>query len=87
MNIFNVEIEDSSRKDIWKKVQVGFEGNKKLSIATLNPEMLLFAKKNKEYKKILSNFDLKLADGFGVVLVSRIKFFKKISRYPGADLA
>jgi N-acetylglucosaminyldiphosphoundecaprenol N-acetyl-beta-D-mannosaminyltransferase len=87
MNIFGVEAGNFSKKHIQKRIDDAILSKERLTIATLNPEMLLYAKKNEYYKNVLNSFDLKSVDGFGIVLVSWLKFGKKTARYPGADLA
>ncbi len=57
-------------------------------IATPNPEMLLEANKNPEFKKILQNTNLNIADGAGILLATRYLYKKKLlpERVTGTDL-
>jgi len=50
-------------------------------IFTPNPEFLVEANKNPEFKKLLNSSDLNIPDGFGLQLVAGIK-----NRVPGVDL-
>ena len=46
--------------------------NKKIFIATPNPEFLLEANKNEKFKNILNSTDLNIPDGIGIVYASSI---------------
>lgn len=87
MKIFGVKVDNCSEKEIRQKVKASIKNGKLLTIATLNPEMLLFAKENSSYTKILNSFDLRIVDGFGLQLAGLFKFGRKINRFPGSDLA
>jgi N-acetylglucosaminyldiphosphoundecaprenol N-acetyl-beta-D-mannosaminyltransferase len=58
---------------------------KKLFIVTPNPEILVYADKNPEYKKILNEADLSLPDGIGVFLASGLLGAPLKERIPGVD--
>ena len=55
--------------------------NKKKYIVTLNPEFVMLAQKDQEFKKILNQADLAIADGIGLRLADR-----RLKRLPGVDL-
>lgn len=55
-------------------------------ITTLNPEILLKASRDENYKKILNSADLNICDGFGIKLVSFLKGRPLKARLAGADL-
>jgi N-acetylglucosaminyldiphosphoundecaprenol N-acetyl-beta-D-mannosaminyltransferase len=50
----------------------GFFGGGVHTVYTPNPEIIMLAQKDEEYKKILNDADMLLADGIGVVIGSRI---------------
>lgn len=56
-------------------------------VATLNPEILLKAHRDPNYKKILNSSDLNICDGFGIKMVSCLKKNCLKARFAGADLA
>lgn len=56
-------------------------------ITTLNPEILLKAHRDEDYKKILNSADLNVCDGFGIRLVSLLRGKIVKSRFAGVDLA
>ncbi|KKS79979.1 MAG: Polysaccharide pyruvyl transferase CsaB [Candidatus Beckwithbacteria bacterium GW2011_GWA2_43_10] len=55
--------------------------NKKKYIVTLNPEFVMLAQKDQEFKKILNQADLAIADGIGLRLADR-----RLKRLTGVDL-
>ncbi|GMU25579.1 WecB/TagA/CpsF family glycosyltransferase [Patescibacteria group bacterium] len=60
--------------------------DRRMWIVTANPEILVHAQKHPEYARTLRAADMRLADGFGIVLAGLL-YGKRIRRLPGADLA
>ncbi len=56
-------------------------------VVTVNPEMILFASKNRKYQKIINQADLRVVDGFGVKLWAWLKNRQVGDRITGVDLA
>jgi N-acetylglucosaminyldiphosphoundecaprenol N-acetyl-beta-D-mannosaminyltransferase len=84
--ILGVRVDNFSRKEILEKVECFLGEEKFHQIATVNPEFILEAQKNLEFRNILNNCALNVADGFGV----RCAFWRfgqhlKV-RMAGADL-
>ena len=65
-NILGVRIDNLTKKEILQKVNEFILQDKFHQIATINPEFVLEAQKNPEFKKILNSCDLNVADGFGI---------------------
>ena len=85
--ILDVGITNAAEKDILEYIFISIEKKaKSFFVVTPNPEILVFAYKNNQFKKILNNADLALPDGVGVILAGRIlgKPFKE--RVTGVDL-
>jgi|SRR6056297_756536 len=61
------------------------EYNSKVLI-TPNPEILVDSYKSKERRELLNQADISLADGFGVTLMARLLFHKKLYRLTGVDV-
>lgn len=59
---------------------------KKFYIVTPNPEILIIANKDKDYKTILNSADLALADGIGIILASKFLGVSLKGRVTGIDL-
>lgn len=68
---------------IVKNLQKGAE---KYYIVTPNPELLMIAVKQKEYKNVLNEAKIALPDGIGVVLASRLMGTPIKQRITGVDL-
>jgi len=60
-------------------------GKEALFIATPNPEILLEARKNEPFRKILNQTDLNIADGFGIILASWVNKTPLKERLTGTD--
>lgn len=89
MQIFGVKINAFSKKTILKKCLQSLQKatEKPLFIVTLNPEILLTAKNDLKYKKILNSAGLKIVDGFGIKFIGWLKKKRIGARITGADLA
>jgi len=86
MKILGVKVDNLNRSKILEKVENFLSENKFHQIATVNPEFILRAGKDQEFKNILNNCDLNIADGFGIKLAFW-RYGKKIKcRLAGIDL-
>src|SRR5690242_7585176 len=63
-----VKIDDISLEEALKEVETWLTKPGKHYIVTPNPEMLVEAQKNSEFKKALNNADLAIPDGVGLKL-------------------
>lgn len=82
VDIFGVGINDVSLEEAVGQV-VGWVGNpeqKKHYIVTPNPEFIITAQKDLEFKKVLNQADLSIPDGAGLKLVDIV------NTTPGVDL-
>lgn len=57
----------------------------KLFLVTPNPEILVYAKKNPEYKRLLNQANLSLPDGVGLFIASGLLGHPLQERIPGVD--
>lgn len=80
---FNKLSKEKVLEYIIKSVQ---KGSEKYYIVTPNPELLVIASRNNEYKKILNKAKLALPDGVGVVLASKLLRKGIKERITGVDL-
>jgi N-acetylglucosaminyldiphosphoundecaprenol N-acetyl-beta-D-mannosaminyltransferase len=84
--ILGVRVDNLSRKEILDKIESFLDEEKFHQIATVNPEFILEAQDNPEFKNILNNCALNVADGFGV-RCAFWRFGKNLkSRLTGSDL-
>lgn len=86
MKILDAEIDNLSRIDILTQVERFLDEPKFHQIATVNPEFLVEADRNLEFKNVLNSCDLRVADGFGITLASFFSGERLKCRFPGADL-
>lgn len=77
VKILGVNFDAITRKAAEKTVEnwlsPGLHWKSKHVIVTPNPEILLEAQKDEEYRKILNKADLSLADGTGILWASKFK--------------
>ncbi len=85
MELFGVTISQSSPDEVLAQVGSFLNEPKFHRIATVNPEFLVLAEKNPEFKQALLAADLCVADGIGIVLAGCFQR-KRITRFPGVDL-
>ena len=62
------------------------KGRRPYTIFTAGPEFLMNAKKDPDFKRILNNSNLVVADGIGAVYASKLNEIKIKSRVTGCDL-
>lgn len=66
--ILGIRIDNLTKIEIQQKVESFLTEDKFHQIATINPEFILAAQENMEFKNILNSCDLNIADGFGIKL-------------------
>ncbi|MDP1884417.1 MAG: WecB/TagA/CpsF family glycosyltransferase [Candidatus Moranbacteria bacterium] len=86
MDILGVKIDNLSRQEILDKISVFLQEGGFHQIATVNPEFILQAQQDGEFKDILSRCDLNVADGVGIWFAF-LRFGKYLkNRMAGTDL-
>lgn len=59
-----------------------------LSIATINPEFLVLSHQDKKFAQALQKFDIKVADGYGIIFMTKLFYKKPIAiRITGVELS
>ena len=71
VNILGVNVNKITMKDAVLKAESFFDGKPHM-VFTPNPEIILECEKDEELKGIINSADLKLPDGIGVVIASKI---------------
>ena len=85
-NLFGVRVTTSSEKDILEYVLSTLtNSDKKLSIFTPNPEIIVKAHSNPKYKAILNSGSIMLPDGAGLILASWVLGAPLEHRITGVD--
>jgi len=98
MQILGIKIDEVTKTQALEKAKDFLLSNTSHKIFTPNPEMLVGAQKDEEFKKVLNRGYLNLCDGFGLWLVSTLSFRpkrseveeslskpQKLERYSGVD--
>lgn len=68
--ILDVPVDLIQMDDILKDLPLYFETNKKMTLTSINPQILLVAEKNQAVKEFLVNSTHRFPDGIGVIKVS-----------------
>lgn len=86
--IFNVEIKPETPSEVFHRIDEALfdRKSKKLSIVTLNPEILLLAEKNPDYQLVLNAMNVKTIDGIGLKYALFVKDFTPSFRLTGVEL-
>ena len=81
------EIEKYLLEDQRLKTNDHLKSFQPLVIFTPNPEIIIYAQKDKQFKKIVNSAQITVADGQGVIWASRLLGKKLPERITGTDLA
>src|SRR4030042_6672928 len=73
VKILGIKVVSNSKEGVLREIQSRLKGNKKFYIVTPNPEQILIACEDKQYKEILNSADISIPDGIG--LVAAAKFY------------
>ena len=85
-NLLGVGITNATESEILEFIYTGLQKNrKKYYIVTPNPELLMIAHDNPEYKTVLNGAQLALPDGIGVVYASKFMAKPIRARITGVD--
>lgn len=85
-NILGVNISITQEKKVLDLSLENIKTNKKFFIVTPNPEILLEASRDSEYKDILNNASLAIPDGVGLTYASQLLYGKSLRIIPGRQL-
>lgn len=84
--ILEVEVDIKDEKNNLEKILLYLDNNKDFfHIVSLNPENLVIAHENSLFRKVLSEGDIQLIDGVGVLLGSSILGIQAQQRITGVD--
>lgn len=86
VNILGVEIDSLNEEEILRTLRNFLNSGHPHFISTPNPEIILSAHHDQEFKNILNKSDLAVPDGFGLMLASRYLKNRLKKRITGTDL-
>ena len=84
--VLGVKIDELSLEQVLAKIRSFLKEKKLHQIATVNPEFILAAQKNSDFKKILNDVDLSVPDGVGLKFAGWVSGQKIGKRITGIDL-
>ncbi len=90
VKIIDVKITNKNKKELLKTLTDFCNFKKSLNtkfIVTINPELVVQAQNDKNFKKILNSADLSTVDGIGIKIALSLKGYRYIPRFTGVDLA
>lgn len=86
-NLLEIGITDAKKDEVLEYIYTSLiSDNEKYYICTPNPELLVIAQRDKDFKKALNEARLALPDGIGVILASNILGLGLKGRITGADI-
>lgn len=84
--ILGVKIDSISFADAIRKIDGLIVAQKPAQIVTVNPEFVMAAQKDIEFRKIINQADLAVPDGFGLILAGKFLGKPLKERITGVDL-
>jgi len=85
MQILGVRLDNVKVNEALERVRGFLFDNQQHLVASVNPEMLVLAQKDLEFRQVLNKSDLNIADGTGVVFASYFLGAPLPQRIPGVD--
>lgn len=85
VDLLGVQIDNLSLQEVLEKVKVFLASKHQHFIVTPNPEFLVAAESDKQFKEILNYADLAIADGIGLIKAAKWQG-KSLQRVTGVDL-
>ncbi|MGK2848871.1 MAG: WecB/TagA/CpsF family glycosyltransferase [Minisyncoccota bacterium] len=86
MEMLGIPIDCLTRKEIVANVQQFLSEPIFHRVTTINPEFLLEAEKNIDFRTALLTADMRVVDGFGIVFVGWLLRWQHRRRFTGVDL-
>jgi len=86
LTILGVPIDAVTRTEALAAAGSFLEGGFGRAVFTPNPEMLVLARRDREFRDILARGDLNIPDGFGLVLAAKWRGASLPERVTGTDL-
>lgn len=86
VDILGVHVHVVTMAEAMRSAEAMTESNQAHQLVTVNPEFIMAAQDNKEFRKVLNSAALSFADGIGVVWASRILGQPIRERVPGVEM-
>jgi len=86
-NMFNIRFFGSTKKVLLNKIDGWLQSKTTIKwIATVNPEFIMNASKDREFLEILHKTDLNIVDGIGLAWAAKYRLKKNVEVISGSDL-
>lgn len=85
-NFLGVRVDDVTMDQVIKQVSTAISTKKPYNIITVNPELVMAATKNSEFKDVIASADIVTPDGIGLVIMGRLTGRRLHERVTGVDL-
>lgn len=86
-SLLRVPIDPLTSSDVLDKIKMYLSGNRRfVHIVSVNPENIVIAQENQQFKQICWNSDLALTDGIGTLIGSKILGYTVPERVQGSVL-
>lgn len=86
LSLLGILITDCNLSDLFSYITETIQNNQKAHIVTLNPEMVARQTTDEEFKIALQSAELRIVDGNGILLASRILGKTIKHRIPGVEI-
>jgi len=86
MQLLGIRIDNISMNEVLEKIKEFLCDGGQHQIVTINPEFIIRAQKDEEFRKILNDADLAIPDGIGLIWASRMAGEPLKERVAGVDL-
>jgi N-acetylglucosaminyldiphosphoundecaprenol N-acetyl-beta-D-mannosaminyltransferase len=86
VKLFGVKFNKGDEDVLFKRFLYLLNRSRYAMIFTPNPEIVMMAQKDLEYKDILAEGDLVIPDGIGIIVASKIKKLGLEKRMPGIEM-
>lgn len=86
IRILDIPLDLMTKSQLFETIETFIRSRQPHQLTTVNPEFIVEAQSNPEFKSILQKADLSLTDGVGVIWAARYLGQPLPIRIPGADL-
>ncbi|PIR47939.1 hypothetical protein COV06_00875 [Candidatus Uhrbacteria bacterium CG10_big_fil_rev_8_21_14_0_10_50_16] len=86
IDFFDIPIDRLTQRTLELRLSQALDELGQVLIATPNPEMLLAAHQDEDIARILRRMHMRIPDGFGLSLLSRLTGQGTLRRFPGVDV-
>lgn len=81
-----IRVDDVTMRQTIERVSQAIQSKKQFNIVTVNPELVMAATKNAEFKEIIDTADIVTPDGVGLLIMGWLTGRKLRERVTGVDL-